>query len=158
MALNVHDGARQDTSLQKDLEIWLDSQNAKAVNGVTLANDSGGTGSTHALGKVHADVRWEAIIRDAQMVRDAFVEQVARPFVEFNGLDAEPPQIVFHTVQSLTPPMLVQVADVARNRLGLEISRQQMRELLGFRAPDDEADTLPGAGVSDQSAIISGEE
>jgi phage gp29-like protein len=155
MAVNVHDGARIDTSLQRDLELWLDLQNAKAINGVTLANDSGGTGSTHALGRVHADVRWEAIQRDAQMVQESFVEYVSIPFVQFNGLDAAPPSIVFHTVQNLAPSALVQVADAAINRLGLHLSAQQMRERLGFRPPEDDADRLPGAqGASGDAAII----
>lgn len=155
MQVDVHDGARIDTSLQRDLELWLDLQNAKAVNGVTLVNDSGGTGSTHALGRVHADVRWEAIQRDAQMVQESFIEYVSIPFVQFNGLDAAPPGIVFHTVQNLAPSALVQVADAAINRLGLKLSAQQMRERLGFRPPEDEADRLPGAqGPAGDAAII----
>jgi phage gp29-like protein len=145
MELETHDGARPDASLHAAYCEWVDRQIATAVNGVTLANDGGATGATHALGRVHADIRWEGILRDARMIAEAFEAQVARPFVEFNALDARPPSITWHVVQQLAPGVVAQIFDIFVNRLGGDASVQQFRELTGFRPPIDAADRMPGA-------------
>jgi phage gp29-like protein len=145
MELEIHDGARPDASLHSSFCEWVDRQIATAVNGVTLANDGGATGATHALGRVHADIRWEAILRDARMIAETFEAQVARPFVEFNGLAARPPSITWHVVQQLAPGVVAQIFDIFVNRLGGEASVQQFRELTGFRPPMEEADRMRGA-------------
>jgi phage gp29-like protein len=151
--LEKHDGARPDASLHQAFEEWIDRQIARAVSGVTLANDGGGTGATYALGRVHADVRWQLILRDAVLLSEAFSRQVARPFVEFNGMNARPPRITWHTVQNLSPALQVQLFAMATNEAGLGTSAQQLRELTGLRPPIDDGDRLPGrvAGAASTS-------
>lgn len=154
MDVEWKDGARADAALHATLIHWFDAQNSKLYYGATLANDNGGGSSSYALGGVHAGVRWENIVADAVRLADAFRECVAAPFVAFNGMDAAPPRLVFHVAQDMPPQVLVQVADYARNRLGLSLSAQQFRELLGFRAPDSGDDALAGAlqGESHEAA------
>ncbi len=157
------DGARPDASLHQAFEDWIDRQIARLVSGVTLTSDGGGTGSTYALGRVHAEVRWQLIQRDAVLLGEAFERCVARPFVEFNGMNARPPRIAWHTVQNLSPLTQVQLFATAANEAGLDTSAQQLRELTGLRPPIDDADRLAGraptasTGSSGATAIISGE-
>jgi phage gp29-like protein len=152
MELETFDGARPDASLHAAYCEWVDRQIATAVNGVTLANDGGATGATHALGRVHADIRWEGILRDARMIAEAFEAQVARPFVEFNALDARPPSITWHVVQQLAPGVVAQIFDIFVNKLGGDASVQQFRELTGFRPPVDDSDRMPGASAGGAGA------
>lgn len=142
--IDVHDGARSESDLHEAFLNYLDAQNTKAINGVELATSSGGTTGTRALGQVHAQVRWEAILADAAALAEAFVECVSTPYVAWNELDAAPPSIVFHIEQHLSPGAFAELAALARNKLGLPISAQQMRERLGLRPPVDEADALDG--------------
>lgn len=159
--LEKHDGARPDASLHQAFEDWIDRQIARLVSGVTLTSDGGGTGATYALGRVHADVRWQLIQRDAVLLGEAFERCVSRPFVEFNGMNARPPRIAWHTVQNLSPLLQVQLFAMATNEAGLDTSAQQLRELTGLRPPSDDADKLPGrppgASTSSGSAIMPNE-
>lgn len=148
LELEAIDGARRDAALHEHILAWVDRENAKAVNGVTLANDTGSGSSSYALGTLHGRVRWENIQADAGLIDDAFVQSVSMPFVAWNGLNAAPPRLDFLTVPALSPAEMAQVVDLAINRAGLPVSAQQLRERLGLRAPADDKDRLPGATSS----------
>jgi phage gp29-like protein len=151
--VDLKDGARMDSSLHRDLVQWCDAQNSKAVYGATLANDNGGGSSSYALGSLHGQVRWENVVGDTVRVQETFSACIAEPFVRFNGWDAAPPRLRLHVVRSLSPLELVQVADTLRNRLGVAISTEQVRHMLGFLAPVDDSDAIPGLADPTETAL-----
>lgn len=117
---------------------------ARLVNGSTLATDnsnSGGAGSSYALGAAHADVRFEVIEYDAARLEESFRVSLATAFITFSGFAAAAPKLVMQVVRDLAPKLRVECAQ-AYMAMGGKVSRQQMAEDLGFREPLNADDTL----------------
>lgn len=118
---------------------------AKLVNGATLSNDNSQSGgASYALGEVHASVRWEAVLGDAERIQDTFLRHVADPFVRFNGLDARPPMLEIQVVRDQSPRDLLEAASRLKNELGVDVSVSQLRRVTGLRAPVGASDAAPG--------------
>ncbi len=117
---------------------------SKLITGSTLTVEQGGPGS-FALGKVHADRSFDLILADAEFVQDRFREDIARPFMHFNGFgDAAVPKLVIHVVQQSAPLTRAQVA-AKLHEMGLKLDTEQLREEFQFRAPPSDARALPPA-------------
>ncbi|MCA9679820.1 MAG: DUF935 family protein [Myxococcales bacterium] len=119
---------------------------SKLINGSTLSNDNGDSGgASYALGDVHDAVRWEQVLYDAERLQESFRVNVAVPFLRFNGMDdVAPPVLRVQVVRDLTPRQRADIAEIMI-RNGLELSKSQLRQELGFREPIDETDRLIGS-------------
>lgn len=146
--VNIEDAGRAGDSgaVHGGLIAYCNAENAKLINGSTLASDNEGSGgASYALGEVHASVRWDNIQFDAQLLEESFRTQLASAFIQFNGLAAAPPLLRMQVVRDLTPLIRAQVTDIFINKLGGKASATQLGEELGYRAPLDDDDELPGA-------------
>ncbi len=125
---------------------YCNAELSKLVVGSTLTNDNAGSGgASYALGEVHASVRWDNITFDAAALEEAFRTQIAAAFVHYNGLaGVAPPLLRMQVVRDLSPMQRAQVAAIYVNQLGGKASATQMDRELGFDAPIDAADILPG--------------
>lgn len=119
---------------------------SKLINGGTLSNDNGDQGgSSYALGDVHGDVRFENLEDDAGTFSEALRLQVAEGFVRYNGLNAEAPYLVFLLARDTAPKQFLENADTAVNKLGVRVSRAQVRQVTGLREPLDDDDAVEKA-------------
>lgn len=115
---------------------------SKLINGSTLANDSSDAGgASYALGDIHNEVRWEAVVWDQLMIHRSFASCVAEPFLRYNRFAAETraPVLQIQVVRDLDPSDLLAAAK-ALTDLGIPVSVAQLRLLTGLRAPDSPAD------------------
>lgn len=68
--------------IYEKLARYCDEQTSKAIVGQTLTADSGG--GSYAQGKVHADVRHDLTVADAQSLAETINECIVRPLVMYN--------------------------------------------------------------------------
>jgi phage gp29-like protein len=121
---------------------------SKCVNGSTLSNDAGesGSGGSYGLGEVHDSVRWEAVQYDARRVMEALKTQLAVPFAVFNDLDVtRPAKVHLQVMRDLDPKVRSELADTAVNKLRMRISRSQVMHELGFQEPLNDEDAIEPA-------------
>jgi phage gp29-like protein len=126
---------------------------SKLINGSTLSNDNGDSGgASYALGDVHDSVRFESVQYDCERVQESFRLHVAEPFVRFNGLAALAPTLSFHIARDATPKQFLDNADAAVNKLGVRISRTQLKQVTGLREPLNDADAIERAPAAAPSS------
>ncbi len=120
---------------------------AKLIVGGTLSNDNAGSGNgaSYALGEVHALGRYELVQGDANRLQQTWTQQVAVPFMRFNGLHGRPPLLKIQVAHDQTPDGQLKAADTMRNKLGIPVSVSQLRQVTGLRAPLGDGDAAPGA-------------
>jgi phage gp29-like protein len=139
-------GAGDASKTQGSLIAYCNAELSKLVLGATLTADNAGSGgASYALGEVHASVRWDNITFDAALVEESFRTQLGAAFVRFNGLACAAPLLRIQVVRDLTPKVRAEVTKVFVNDLGGKASHTQLAEELGYRAPIDDEDQLPGA-------------
>lgn len=123
---------------------------SKLIVGATLTNDNAGSGgASYALGEVHASVRWDNVLFDAQRLQEAVRTQIAVPFMRYNSLAGEAPILGIQVVRDLDPETLTKIFVRIKNQLGVDVSVGQIREIAGARAPADNNDKAPGLQVTD---------
>lgn len=138
----ARDGDGGDGAVHPALISYCNREMSKLVNGSTLSNDNGDSGgASYALGRTHDTVRFEAVMYDAERIQEAFRSGLAAPFVRFNGLAGKPPLLKMQVVRDLTPAVRADVAERMSN-IGLELSKQQLRQELGFKEPAGDDDIL----------------
>ncbi len=145
--LEITDGGRKTpkSDTHGGLIAFCNAENSKAVYGSTLSNDNGQSGgASYALGTTHAGVRWENVVRDAVVLQEVFCSQIAVPFMHYNNLPGAAPVLRIQVVQALSPEQIVKTADFFVNKLGIPVSEQQMRQMIGFRKPLNDADAAAG--------------
>lgn len=130
---------------------------AKLIVGATLTNDNAGSGgASYALGEVHASVRWDNVLFDAERLQEAFRTQIGAAFMRFNGLTGEAPILNIQVVRDLDPKTLVEIFVRLRTQLGVEVSIEQLRQIAGARAPSGAGDSAPGVQVAALPGITGG--
>lgn len=149
LKLDFHDATRGNAENSKShggLIAHCNAEMSKLINGSTLTNDNAGSGgASYALGEVHAVVRWDNVLYDTELVQEGFRNQIGAPLMQFNGLVGASPLIRFQVVRELEPKQRAEIADLMKNKLGIEVSQGQLRQELGFREPAGEGDAAPGA-------------
>ncbi len=151
LKLDFHDATKggENSKAHGGLIAHCNAEMSKLINGSTLSNDSTGSGgASYALGEVHATVRWDNVLFDAESLQEAFRTQLFAAFMHFNNLRGKPPLLKVQVVRDLDPKARVEIADVMQNKLGIDVSKSQMRQELGFREPTGADDTAPGAPKS----------
>jgi len=143
-------GAKSD--IHASLLDYIDRQVSKAVLGQTLTSDVSKDGGSRALGDVHNDVR--ADIRKADAVRLAATlnRDLVRPYVDLNfGPRAQYPRLRIGLPDELST---LQKIDAVQKLTpyGLTIEQSQIRDLLGFTEPADDAEILRPAPTTPAAA------
>ena len=101
---------------------------SKLVTGSTLTTDSGGPGS-FALGRVHENRSFALQVADARKLTKVFRNDIARPFVAFNGFDgARLPRLVVQVSPDQDPASRAQVAVIVPAKLEVQIVKQHLRK------------------------------
>jgi phage gp29-like protein len=121
-----------------------DTEISKLVSGATLTSSTSGQ-SSYALGRVHADVRFELVQADAMRLSHTFQQQVAAPFVAFNfartdkagrTVAPKPPQLKIHVVREVDPATRAQViCNLANGLDGFEVDEEQIRQEFQLKRP-----------------------
>lgn len=145
--VKVHDAARAAGGSPHAAWVALcNAELAKLINGSTLANDNAGSGgASYALGQVHATTTWAKTVFDAAKLSASFRQFFAAPFVHYNQLAARPPVLHKQIAQDMPPKTWLECADLAKNKLGIAISVNQVRRTVGFSAPLNAKDTAESA-------------
>jgi phage gp29-like protein len=141
--LEIKEGVTVDKPLQAALIDYCNREETRLVNGATDATDSS-EGGSYARASIHGDVRFESVADDAGSIHEAIDMMLATPFAYFNGVSAAPcarQQIA----RNYTPAVLLALADTAKNKLGVDVSKSQIYGDTGLRPPVDDADKAPGA-------------
>ena len=112
--------------------------------GVTGEGGGKEGGGSYAQARVHASIRWEAVLADAERVQDSFRRCVSTPFMRFNSLAARPPLLEVHVVRDQAPADLLSAAVLLKQQLGIDVSVSQLRRVIGLRGPLGSADSAPG--------------
>lgn len=142
------------SSVHPAIVALCEAQMSKLINGATLNVETAGPGS-FALGKVHQTRAHVKDVSAALRMSRVFRSQVCKPFCEYNGFTeagAKAPKLKIQVVQELDQATRLQLASVLANELGGDVDEAQLRDELGLRKPDDEANTLRGTKNTSQEA------
>lgn len=144
MGIDFYDAATGDPKAFEHMVYWAEKAQSKAILGGTLTSQADNAGSTHALAKVHDDVRIDIRDSDARQLAQTLTEQLIRPIAILNGLTSDAsraPRWRFDvsetediTVFAEALPSLVS--------LGMKIPRSWAHEKLGIPQPDEDTDLL----------------
>ena len=116
---------------------------SKLITGATLNADSGGPGS-FALGRVHETRAFFFVKADAQLVQQHFEDDIALPFIAYNGFtNAKPPRLKIHIAQTDDPSARMQLYKSAFD-MGIEFDSEQFREEFQMRNPPSERRAVKG--------------
>lgn len=142
--IEIHEAAQGAASNNLHAGIVREANNemSKLITGSTLTVEQGGPGS-FALGQVHADRSFDLIIADAEFMKQRFREDIARPFLHFNGfVGAALPKLVIHVAPTTDPLTRSKVIETL-HRMGLPLDMEQLRQEFQLRAPPSDERTLP---------------
>jgi phage gp29-like protein len=130
------------TNLHAGIVHEANAEISKLITGSTLTVDGGGPGS-FALGRVHETRSFDLVIADADFVARRFRQDVARPFLAFNGFEgAAVPELILHITRESDPLTRAQLAEKLW-QMGLPLDTEQLREDFQFRAPPSGERALP---------------
>lgn len=154
MTLDFHDPATGDPASFETMINWCERTQSKVILGGTLTSQADGKTSTHALGKVHDEVRRDLRDGDAKQVASTLSRDLVYAIAALNGLAPDgyrrSPRLKFavEDVEDITtyanalPPLV---------NLGFKIPRQWAQSRLGVPEPElDDQDILkpvPNAAI-----------
>lgn len=144
--LEVHEMVRNIGSSHKELvDGFCNAEITKAILGGTLTSRGSDGGGSRALGEVHERKESRISETDAKALMAAVNRNIIRPIVFYNfGPNAKCPtwKIEYEPQENLDSK--AKRYATVRKEIGLELSKQQVREDLDLEEPRDEADTLGG--------------
>jgi phage gp29-like protein len=135
--------ARTSTDIFEKLIRYLDESTAKFVLGSTLTTDGGG-GGTYALGKVHAEGKYD-IVRLYAHQYSACLQVWSDAYIALNyGPDAPAPRIVVDVEEAED---LVAKSQIIKNLhdAGVPLVASEIREAFGFSEPQEGDEVIGGA-------------
>lgn len=144
MEVQVQSIARSGTDIHEKLCRYVDELISKVVWGSTLTTDAGG-GASYALGKVHAEGKYDQVKAYAGQWA-ASVQRLVNAYVAWNyGPDAPCPRVVVDVEEAED---LVAKSQIVKNLTdaGVVLDAKEIREAFGFRNPDEGAETVGGGG------------
>lgn len=122
--------------IYEKLARYCDEQTSKAIVGQTLTADSGG--GSYAQGKVHADVRHDLTVADAQSLAETITECIVRPLVLYNfGAATSCPEFQFDCKD---PEDLKQTVDIYKTLvvdMGLKIPEEHVYNKFAIPKPEE---------------------
>lgn len=142
--LEITKGFDVDKALQGPLIEYCNRELSKLVNGSTMATDNSGSTGSYAQASVHDEVRFESVRDDASTLHGAIDKMLATPFAFYNDVSS-PPMMRQQIARDFSPQALLALADGLKNKLGVDVSKQQLHEETGLRPPINDEDKAPGA-------------
>ncbi|WP_319774461.1 DUF935 domain-containing protein [Breoghania sp.] len=125
---------------------YLDAQISKGVLGQTMTTDNG---SSLAQAQVHENVRFDILRADARQLSATINRDLIRPFVAFNfGPQERYPTFDIPVTEAEDVKTLVDALDKLIP-MGMEIGMADVRERIGFAAPDEGAAILRAPGKAE---------
>lgn len=142
--LEVHEMVRNIGSSHKELvDEYCNAEISRTIVGQTLTGRGSDGGGTRALGEVHERVESRKIEGDANKLAAVITKRLIRPIVFWNfGPNANCPTYKFVTEQEESLDNKAKRFGIIRKEVGIELSKNQVREELELDAPEDEADTI----------------
>ena len=135
--------ARSNTDIFEKLCRYLDESISKVVWASTLTTDAGGGGS-YALGKVHAEGKYD-VIRALAQQWSAALQVFSNEYCAINYPDAPAPQIIVDIEEAED---LVAGSQIVKNLTdaGVALVASEIRERFGFREPEEGDEIVGGVG------------
>lgn len=134
------EGSSANAGIYKDRCDWLDQQISKAVLGQTTTTDaiSGG----HAVSQEHREVQKDIERSDAKQIAATLNRQLVRPIIDVNrGPQRAYPRILIGRPDTVNIPVVSRaLKDLVP--LGLKVQMSDVRDMLGFADPPDDAELL----------------
>lgn len=140
--------------IYEKLARYCDEQTSKAIVGQTLTADSGG--GSYAQGKVHADVRHDLTVADAQSLAGTINEYIIRPLVLYNfGADAACPVFQFDCKDPEDLKETVEIYKTLVCDMGLRIPEEHIYKKFAIPKPEEGERVLepPGKMASVQEEM-----
>lgn len=131
---------------------YCDEQTSKAIVGQTLTADSGG--GSYAQGKVHADVRHDLTVADAQALAETINECIVRPLVLYNfGSNVDCPTFQFDCKDPEDLKETVEIYRTLACDMGLKIPEEHIYKKFAIPKPEEGEKVLePPAANAPQPA------
>lgn len=127
--------------IYENLARYCDEQISKAIVGQTLTADTGG--GSYAQGKVHADVRRDLTIADAQSLAETITESIVRPLVLYNfGPDVGYPAFQFDCKDPEDLRQTVDIYKILAVDMGLAIPKDHIYSKFAIPEPEEGEDVL----------------
>lgn len=137
---------RASADLYEKLCEFLDRQVSKAVLGQTATTDAIAGG--HAVGRTHELVRRDVMRADAGQLAATLNRDLVRPFVDLNwGPQKRYPRVVIGLEEEVDSGAMT-AALKGLVPLGLRVSATDVRDKLGFAAPEEGDEVLGGGPVT----------
>lgn len=115
---------------------YCDEQTSKAIVGQTLTADSGG--GSYAQGKVHADVRHDLTVADAQALAETINECIVQPLVLYNfGPNADCPIFQFDFKEAEDLKETVEIYKTLVCDMGLQIPEEHIYKKFAIPKPEN---------------------
>jgi len=118
---------------------WADEQTSKAVLGQTMTSDNG---SSQSQAEVHNEVRHDIAKADAKSVCGSLNRDLVKPYVDLHyGTQDHYPEIKIMIEEAEDLDMVMTHTMEAADR-GVKIKASEVRDKLGYSAPDDDDEIL----------------
>lgn len=154
--INFEEIARSNTDIYEKVCRYFDELISKVVWASTLTTDAGSNG-TYALGKVHAEGKYD-VVRSYAHQWAASLQVLVNAYVVWNyGPDAPIPQVVVDVEEAED---LVAKSQVVKNLAdaGVPLVASEIREAFGFREPQEGDELIGGAPAAPETAPAAGQE
>ncbi len=147
--------SHSNTDIYEKVCRYFDELISKVVWASTLTTDAGSNG-TYALGKVHAEGKYD-VIRSYAHQWAASLQVLVNAYVVWNyGPDAPIPQVVVDVEEAED---LVAKSQVVKNLAdaGVPLVASEIREAFGFREPQEGDELIGGAAAAPEAAPAAGQ-
>lgn len=156
LEIKFQEVARSNTDIYEKVCRYFDELISKVVWASTLTTDAGSNG-TYALGKVHAEGKYD-VVRSYAHQWAASLQVLVNAYVVWNyGPDAPIPQVVVDVEEAED---LVAKSQVVKNLAdaGVPLVASEIREAFGFREPQEGDELIGGAPAAPETAPAAGQE
>lgn len=133
------DGSIAPNAVQGAMVDLCNAEISKLVTGATLTSGEGTSAGSYAQATVHENRLYDAASEDAEVrIPQIIAQQLAKPFVEWNGLTGRPPKIKFHLVRETDPQARMAIFQGAM-QMGLALDADQVRAEMQLKAVTGES-------------------
>jgi phage gp29-like protein len=122
-------------SIHPGLVTLCNQEISKVITGATLTSGEGTSVGSYALGRVHQDRSFDKTMGSAERLSGAVQAELGAAFVHFNGSKGQPPRPKVRVVREVDPTARMQIADIAVNKLGMELDEDQFRDEFDLKRP-----------------------
>jgi len=139
------------TDVQGALTEICNRELSKLISGATTTTETTGQAS-YAIGRVHQNRAFDLVLADAAQLEERLEQDLARPFVTYNGLNARPPKLRAHVAPEIDPLTRMRLYSIAANELGMPLDGEQLRQDFQIRRPGAGAEVVVGTKSTPSAA------